>query len=67
MSELVGDVSATFRGYEEIRYVGMSTAGNQTSISVELTKRNIRKSLGQKSVFELEKIWLANMKKLEEK
>ena len=67
MSELVWDVSATFRGYEEIRYVGMSTAGNQTTLSVELTKKNLRKKLGQKSVFDLEKIWLANLSSLESK
>jgi multidrug efflux pump subunit AcrB len=44
MSELVGDLSSHFRGYSEIRYVGISTSGNKTSISVELTKKNIRKS-----------------------
>jgi hypothetical protein len=40
-------------------------AGNQMNISIELTKKNIRKKLEQKSVFDLEKIWLANLSQLE--
>lgn len=37
------------------------------NISVELTKKGIRKENGEKSVFDLEKIWLSKLSKLEEK
>jgi multidrug efflux pump subunit AcrB len=67
MRDLVGDLSPYFRGYEEIRYIGVSTSGNKTDITVELSKKEVRKSKWQKSVFDLEKIWLQNLSKLEEK
>lgn len=67
MSELVGDLSPYFKGYNEIKYVSTSISGNKASISVELTKKKIRKANGEKSVFELEKIWLSSLSKLESK
>jgi multidrug efflux pump subunit AcrB len=67
MSSLVGDIAPYFRGYDEIRYISSSVAGNQMNISIELIKKELRKKLGQKSVFDLEKIWLPNLQKLESK
>jgi HAE1 family hydrophobic/amphiphilic exporter-1 len=67
MSELVGDLSAYFKGYNEIKYVWIAINGNIANISIELIKKGIRKDRGEKSVFELEKIWLSSLSKLEEK
>ncbi|MBX9809537.1 efflux RND transporter permease subunit, partial [Candidatus Gracilibacteria bacterium] len=67
MSDLIGDISPYFKGYNEIKYVSSSTAGNTMNISVELTKKAIRKANGEKSVFDLEKEWLEKLVKLEEK
>lgn len=67
MDSLVWDISWYFKGYNEIKYVSSSTAWNTVNISIELTKKAIRKANGEKSVFELEKEWLWKLTKLEEK
>jgi multidrug efflux pump subunit AcrB len=67
MKELVWDISIYFNGYNEIKYVSTSINGNTANISIELTKKEIRKANGEKSVFDLEKIWIKSLSKLEEK
>lgn len=67
MKELVWDISIYFNGYNEIKYVGTAINGNTANISIELTKKEIRKERWEKSVFDLEKIWIQKLSKLEEK
>ncbi len=67
MSKLVWDMSMYFKGYNEIKYVWTSINGNTANISIELVKKEIRKSRWEKSVFDLEKEWLSKLSKLEEK
>ena len=67
MSSLVWDISTYFKGYNEIKYVWSSVRWNKVNITVELTKKAVRKARWEKSVFELEKEWLGKLSKLEEK
>ncbi len=67
MAELAWDLWSYFKWYNEIKYVGISVNGNTANISIELEKKELRKSRWEKSVFDLEKVWLANLSKLEQK
>jgi len=67
MSTLVGDISPYLSRFPEIEYVSMTTSNNTMNISVQLTKKKLRKSLEQRSVFDVEKIILKNLSILEQK
>ncbi len=47
--------------------ISLKTSGNSTSIQLQLTNRNVRKSLGQKDVFALTDEIRSELGKLEEK
>lgn len=67
MKALVGDIETYFSGFDEVEYVSTTTNNNITNISVQLTKRQERKKLGQRSVFEVEKEFLKRLSVLEQK
>lgn len=48
-------VTDLFHGYPEIKYTTISISGNKASVSVQLTKKKIRKTNKELSVFDLEK------------
>lgn len=54
MAASLGDWGQYFTGYPEIDYVSSSIHGNTVNITVQLTKKWVRKSLGQRDVFEIE-------------
>jgi hypothetical protein len=47
--------------YPEIQYIASKTVGNTKSLSVQLTKKIVREMQGQRSVFEIEKLVLADL------
>jgi hypothetical protein len=67
MDTMLGNISAYLSGFPEVEYMSMTTSNNKMSISVQLTKKKIRKSLGQRSVFDVEKVLLTRLGILEEK
>ncbi len=67
MHETVGDLSSYFRWFPEIKHITISTNGNTVNLTIELEKKAIRKSLKQRDVFALEKIWNETLATLEQK
>jgi hypothetical protein len=49
------DLPGLLTGYKELSYASVTVSGNEASLYVELTKKKIRKSLGQMDVFAFEK------------
>lgn len=56
-----------FIWYPEIRYTTISVGGNTANISLQLTKKDERKKLGQMDVFALEKVLLPKLQIFEQK
>ncbi len=54
--QALSGVTGAFMGYPEIDYASINIAGNKANITLELTKKKIRKSLGQMDVFAFEKV-----------
>lgn len=54
-------ISEAFVGYPEVEYSTINISGNRADISIQLTKKDDRKELGQRSVFEVEKEILSKL------
>ena len=57
MHNMLWDLPSYFRWFPEIKHITISTNSNVASLSIELEKKALRKSLNQRDVFVLEKIW----------
>jgi multidrug efflux pump subunit AcrB len=66
MYEQVKKMNTIFSKYPEIRYTTLTTKNNETSVTVQLYKKDERKSKWQMSVFDLEKLLVADFKPYEE-
>ena len=67
MHKMIGELPSYFKWFPEIKYITVSTNGNVANLTIELHKKALRKSLGQKDVFALEKIWNEALSGLEQK
>ncbi|NRH21231.1 efflux RND transporter permease subunit [Candidatus Gracilibacteria bacterium] len=67
MHDMIGELPIYFKGFPEIKQITLSTNGNIVNLTIELQKKALRKSLGQKDVFALEKIWNESLSHLEQK
>ncbi len=56
MYEKINWLSDILSKYKEIKYYTIKVQDNYVDITIQLTKRNERQKLGQKSVFDMEKI-----------
>lgn len=62
MAKKTKDIHTYFKWYPEILYTSVSTKGNITSASVQLSKRDLRISLGQRDVYGVEKALIEKLK-----
>lgn len=60
-------ITKAFLGYEEIKYATVSIINNTASISIQLTKKDERVALGQRSIFDVEKNILSKLQDYEKK
>jgi multidrug efflux pump subunit AcrB len=60
-------IEKAFIGYPELKHATYSVNGNGVDVSVQLTKKNERKLKWQRSVYEIEKLVLADLQKFAEK
>lgn len=67
LHNMLWDLPTYFKWFPEIKYITLSTNGNTTSLTIELEKKELRKSLKQRDVFVLEKIWNISLTQLEKK
>ncbi len=67
MHSMVWELPSYFKWFPEIRYVTLSTNGNIASLTVQLEKKALRKTLNQRDVFTLEKIWNESLSGLNQK
>ncbi|NDK07700.1 hypothetical protein EOM39_00465 [Candidatus Gracilibacteria bacterium] len=56
MNEKIVGISDYLSKYKEIKYYTISVSDNYVDITIQLTKRNERQKLGQRNVFEIEKL-----------
>ncbi len=60
-------ITKAFLGYEEIKYATVSIINNTASISIQLTKKDERVKLWQRSIFDVEKSILSKLQDYEKK
>lgn len=66
-AEALSGMDSLFVGYKEVKHVSITIAGNTATIGIQLTKRQERKANKERSVFELEKIFLDKLSIFERK
>lgn len=67
MHSMLWELPSYFKWFSEIKQITLSTNGNIANLTIELQKKALRKSLGQRDVFALEKIWNNSLSQLEQK
>lgn len=67
MHSMLKDLPSYFKWFPEIKYITVSTNGNIANLTIQLEKKALRKSLKQRDVFALEKIWNESLSHLEQK
>ena len=66
-AQALSGIDQTFIGYPEIKHISMSISRNIATIDIQLTKRQERKAKKERSIFELEQVFLEKLSRFERK